>query len=154
MAKIFKFDNAAISPARVMSVAICVKPDAAATWTNMPVADTFLFGSVRHVQLVSLYGMTQARLKVNKQATAGQTGATLRLTYAKAYSTSVGAYSAIGTTACSVAVDVQNAHLDSGWVDLDPGVFDGGDDIYLAVIGSGGNAVLDPTFGSISADFR
>lgn len=128
--------------------------DAAATWTNMPAADTFLFGSHRHVVLVDVGGFQQVRLKVNKQGTAGNTGATLRLCWAPSFSTAVGDYADIGVTPVSVAVDTTNTFLDSGWIDISGDVFVGGDDVYLAVIGNGGNGVLDPQFGNISVSFK
>lgn len=121
--------------------------DAAATWSNMPAADTFLFGSHRHVVLVDLEGMTQIRLKVNKQGTAGNSGSKLILRFSPTFSTTVGDYSDVGTSEISVTIDVTNKFLDSGWMDI---TNEAKTDVYLAVVGNGGNAVLDPQFGNIS----
>ena len=138
-----------------MHVTIHAEVDAAATFTNMPAADTFLFSSHRHVTMVDVSGFTQVRLKVNKQGTAGQTGAKLILRYSSTFSTTVGNYSDIGTSEVSVDIDTTNSYLDSGWIDLNDDVLSvDGDDIFLAVVGNGGNATLDPTFGNISVSFR
>lgn len=98
---------------------IHAEADAAATFTNMPSADTFLFSSHRHIVLVDLEGMTKIRLKVNKQATAGATNAKLILRYSTSFSTNVGDYLDIGTSEVSVTIDVTNSYLDSGWIDID-----------------------------------
>lgn len=125
--------------------------DAAATWTNMPSAVTFLFGSHRHVHRVDLSGCTQCRLVVNKQATAGAAASKLILRYRTAFSTTAGDYSNIGTSEVSVAVNVQNNCIASSWVNLAAGAIA---DVYVAVVGSGGDGALDPQFGNISAQFR
>jgi hypothetical protein len=128
--------------------------NAAATWTNMPAADTFLFGSYRHVMPVDVSGFVQVRLKVNKQATAGAAGSKLILRFAQTFSTSVANYADIGVTEVSVPIDTTNTVLESGWVDISGDVPPGDDDVFLAVIGSGGNGTLDPQFGTISVSFH
>lgn len=130
---------------------IHAEADANATFTNMPAADTFLFNSHRHIQLIDLTGMSFVRFKVNKQATAGASGAKLTLKYSNLFSTSVGNYSDIGIAPVELAVNVTNQYLDTGWVELDQSATNG--DIYLAVVGSGGDGVLDPVFGTISVAF-
>jgi hypothetical protein len=128
-------------------VSLHARSDGAGTFTNMPAADTFLFSSHRHITKVDLTGMTYIRLKVNKQATAGNTGAKLILRYSPTFSTTVGSYIDIGTSECSVTVDVTNTYLDSGWIEIDDSAKD---DVFIAVVGNGGNGTLDPTFGNIS----
>lgn len=121
--------------------------DAAATWTNMPAAETFLFGSHRHVVLLDLEGMTQIRLKVNKQGTSGAASSKLILRFSTTFSTTASNYSDVGVTEVSVPINTTNTFLDSGWVDING---DAKGDVYIAVIGSGGDGVLDPQFGNIS----
>ncbi len=121
---------------------------AAATFTNMPAAETFLFNSHRHITLTNTEGITKVRLKVAKQATAGVAGSKLILRYSPTFSTTVSDYRDIGVTEVSVAINTTNAHLDSGWIEINPDTHDG--DVYLAVIGSGGNGTTDPQFGHIS----
>ena len=134
-------------------VVFCASTAAAATWTNMPAADTLLFGSHRHVALFDVDMLSRARLKVNKQATAGASGAVLTLRYSPTFSTNVASYKDIGVTPVQVAINVANAFLDSGWIDLADEVR-GYDDVYLAIVGSGGDGAVDPTFGFIGASFH
>lgn len=134
-----------------LNVTINGKPDAVATYTNMPAAASFLFNSHRHVLLIDTEGMSVVRLKVNKQATAATTGAKLILRYSPVFSTNVSDYADIGETEVSVPIDTANQYLDSGWVVLSPNVNQ--EDIFLAIIGVGGNGVLDPQFGHISVAF-
>jgi hypothetical protein len=127
--------------------------DAAAfSWTNMPSADTLLNGSHRHVTKLDLANFTQARLVVNKQATAGAASSKIRLVYATTFQTAPAGYSQIGTgeVACS-PLNVTNTVLASGWVNLAAGAKT---DVFVALIGSGGDGALDPAFGSIVAQFR
>lgn len=137
----------------VRDVVVHADAGAAATYTNMALAASFLFASVRHVQLVRLSGATQCRLLVNKQATAGAAASILRVCYASAYSTAVGSYANLGTSPCQVATNVQNTYLNSGWVDIEPAALAAGE-VFLAIIGSGGDGVLDPQFGSIVVSLR
>lgn len=135
-----------------INMSIHAEVDANAVYTNMAAGDSFLFGSARHIQLIDLSGMTQCRLKVNKQGTAGQTSATLRLCYALSYSETVGNYADISDSPCAVTIDVTNTYLDSGWFDMKSEATSG--DVYIAVVGNGGNGVLDPAFGAISVAFQ
>lgn len=124
---------------------------AAVTWTNMPLAATFWNGSHRHVLKADLSSYTQARLVVNKQGTAGAAASKLILRYRTTFSATVGDYSDIGTSEVSVAVNVQNSCLASNWINLAAGAIA---DVFIAVVGSGGDGALDPIFGSIVAQFK
>ncbi len=123
----------------------------AAPWTNMPLAEAFLFGSHRCVVKVDLTNYTQVRMVVNKQATAGAAAAKLIAKYRTAFSTTVTDYSAIGTSAVEVAVNVQNTVLATAWVDLAAGAKA---DVFVVITGSGGDGTLDPAFGAISLQFK
>lgn len=124
---------------------------AAITWTNMPLAATFLFGSHRHILKADLSTYTQCRLVVNKQTVAGAAASKLILRYRTTFSVTVGDYSDIGTSEVSVAVNVTNTVLSTNWVNLATGAKA---DVFITVVGSGGDGVLDPTFGSIVAEFK
>ena len=130
-----------------MHATIHAEVDAAATFTNMPAGDTFLFSSHRHVILLDLEGMTQIRLKVNKQATAGAASAKLIIRFSPTFSTTVGNYQDIGTSEVSVAINTTNAYLDSGWIDIKE---EAKTDVYVAIVGNGGDGILAPQFGNIS----
>lgn len=136
-----------------LTVAIHSNASAVATWTNMPAADTFLFGSHRHIVPVDTTGFTEVRLKVNKQATAGATGSKLIVRFATTFSTSVGNYADIGINEVSVPINTTNTVLESGWIGINPDVPPDGD-IFVAIVGSGGNGAIDPQFGTISVSFH
>jgi hypothetical protein len=125
---------------------------AALTWTNMTAAAGFLGASHRHVHRVDLTNYTEVRLRVNKQATAGATASKAILSYkAVPFSVTVGDYANIGTSEVSVAVNVQNTYLETAWINLVTGAKA---DVFVAVTGTGGDGVLDPTFGTITAEFK
>ncbi|MCA9337520.1 hypothetical protein KC951_02315 [Candidatus Saccharibacteria bacterium] len=129
-------------------ITIHARTDGAATYKNMPVANSFLFNSHRHITLVDTEGMSLVRLKVNKQGTAGAAGAKLTVKYSPTFSTNVSNYVDLGVTEVSVPIDNVNTFLDSGWIEISPDTH--ADDIFLAIVGSGGNGTLDPQFGHIS----
>lgn len=138
-------------PASLLVIPVCAATAAANTWTNMPTAETFLFGSYRHVVKVDLTNFTQVRLVANKQANAGAAASKIFVKYRTAFDTTVGNYSAIGTSAVEVAVNVANTVLVTNWIDLVAGAKA---DVFLAVAGSGGDGVIDPAFGSILLEFK
>jgi hypothetical protein len=117
----------------------------------MPLAATFMFGGHRHVVKVDLTNYTQCRLVVNKQGTAGAAASKFILRYRTAFSATVGDYSNIGTGEVSVAVNTTNNVLVSNWVDLAAGAKA---DVFVAIIGSGGDGAVDPVFGSVIAQFK
>jgi hypothetical protein len=128
-----------------------VADGAAVAYTNQAAAASFFAGSHRYAKKLDLTNYTQVRLIVNKQATAGAANAKVRLRYSNAFSTTVGNWLAIGTSEVQVAVNVQNTVLDSGWINLAAGARG---DVFVTLDGIGGDGVLDPAFGAISAQFR
>lgn len=88
---------------------------------------------------------------INKQGTSGAANSKLILRYRTAFSTTVGDYSDIGTSEVSAAVNTTNTVLATNWIDLAAGAKA---DVYIAVVGSGGDGAIDPVFGSISAQFK
>lgn len=123
----------------------------AATWTNMPAAATLLFGATLHVRKLDLSNYTQARMTMTKGSVAGVAGSKINLRYFTAWSATASDYLAIGTSEISLATDGGADGLVSSWVNLAVGAKA---DVWVAVIGTGGNGVVDPTFGTISAEFR
>ncbi len=127
---------------------------AALAWTNMPAALSFLFSSAtvgKEIQKADLTNYTQCRLLVNKQGTAGAAASKLILRYRTAFNQVVANYSDIGASEVSVAVNVTNSYLDTGWINLVAGAKA---DVFVSVLGSGGDGALDPAFGPIVAEFR
>ena len=139
----------------VLRVPISVPALAATVWTNQPTALSFWLSTAtvaKSVERVDLTGYTQVILRANKQATAGAAAAKLILRYKTSPFTQVVAnYSDIGTSEVSLAVNVANAYLETAWINLVAGAKA---DIFLALLGSGGDGVLDPAFGTIVAEFR
>jgi hypothetical protein len=127
---------------------------AALVWSNMPAALSFLFSTAtvgKEIQKADLTNFTQCRLLVNKQGTSGAAAAKLILRYRTAFNQVVANYSDIGVSEVSVAVNVNNTYLATAWIDLAAGAKA---DVFVAVLGSGGDGVLDPAFGAIIAEFR
>lgn len=123
-------------------------------WLNMPAALTLFQGLAKHVQLLDTRDFTQVRLLINKGGvTAGVAGSAARLRYHTAFTTTAATYIDIGTTGSpQVSIDTTDALLDSGWHILLPGAKI--ENLYLALVGSGGNGAVDPDFGAIVAEFR
>ena len=118
----------------------------------MPAADTLFNGSHQHVQRVDLTSFTQVRLIVNKQAVAGAAASKIRLGFNAAFQTAVANYAAIGSSeVAATPLNVTNTIVASAWINLVAGAKA---DVFIALIGSGGDGTLDPAFGSIVAQFR
>lgn len=136
-------------------VELAVPVLAALAWTNMPAALSFWLSTAtvaKGVTKVDLTGFTQVRLLVNKQGTAGAAASKLILRYkASPFTQTVANYSDIGATEVSVATNVQNAFLETAWINLVAGAQA---DVFLALLGSGGDGVLDPAFGAVTAEFK
>ncbi|MGE0737455.1 MAG: hypothetical protein AB7P50_22170, partial [Alphaproteobacteria bacterium] len=135
----------------VRPVNVVLQGQASVTWTNMPAADTNFGGNSSRITKFDLTPFTQCRLIVNKAGTAGVAASTLHLRYYTSVSLTVTDYIQIGTSAVSVAIDTTNTILDSGWIDLASGAKA---DVYLNVVGNGGDGAVDPIFGMIHAQFR
>lgn len=136
---------------RYIQLDVHAEADANATWTNMPSAEAFLFGSWRSIHKIDLSESSQVRLVVVKLGTAGNSGAKFMAKYRTGFSTTVGNYSNLGTSEVSVAVDTTDVVLDSGWVDISSGAKG---DVFVVITGSGGNGTIDPLFGNISLQFK
>lgn len=123
-----------------------------AVWTNQPAAVDFLCGSFRNVIKADVAGFTHVRLVGVKRTVAANAGAKLYLRYHTSFTTTAATYAAIGvsSTDCEVAIDVTDSYLDSGWVELISGARA---DVFLALVGDGGDGVIDPQFGNLSAQF-
>lgn len=128
---------------------------AALVWTNMPTALSFWLSTAtvaKGVERVDLTGYTQVRLRVNKQGTAGASASKLILRYKAApFTQAVANYSDIGVSEVSVAVNVTNTYLETAWINLAAGAKA---DVFLALVGSGGDGALDPAFGTVTAEFK
>jgi len=123
-------------------------------WTNQPVALSFWLltaSTAAHIEKIDLTSYTQCRLKAHKRGTAGASGAKLILRYRTAFSQAVADYSNVGTSEVSVAINVQNSLLDTGWINLVAGAKA---EVFVTLLGSGGDGALDPVFGTVVAEFK
>lgn len=136
-------------------VELAVPVLAALAWTNQPAALSFWLSTAtvaKGVTKVDLTGFTQVRLLVNKQGVAGAAASKLILRYkTSSFTQAVADYSDIGTSEVSVAVNVTNTFLETAWINLAAGAKA---DVFLALLGSGGDGALDPAFGQITAEFK
>ncbi len=121
------------------------------TWTNMPAAAAIFAGNTSYIQKADLTNFTQCRLLVNKTSVAGAAASILEIEYSTTYTQTAASYLSISTVPATVAVNVANEYRDSGWQTLVAGAKA---DVFLAVIGSGGNGTLDPQFGHVVVEFR
>jgi len=131
------------------NVSICADTDEDIVYSNMPAAESFLFNSPRHITLADLSGMNSVRMLVNKQNIAGNTGSKLTLKYSETYSENPSDYTDIGLTPVSVDINVESTFLQSSWVQI----IAPQNDVFLAIIGSGGDGIISPHFGHISVNF-
>lgn len=134
-----------------MLVVPLVADGAAVALTNMALALGFLAASHRFATKIDLTNFTQVRLVVNKQATAGAAASKIILRYRTAFDATPANWVDIGASEVSVAINVQNAVLATAWINL---ATLAKADVFVCPLMSGGDGVLDPTIGAVSAQFK
>lgn len=121
------------------------------TLTNQANAEQFLGNSNRNIHKINLSNYTQVRL-VARVVTASASANTPRVyaEYHTSFSTTVGDYSGIGTSAvnCSLAA---TGVIDSGWVNLAAGAKA---DVFVTVLQNGGDGAADPALGAVTLQFK
>ena len=122
----------------------CGNADLTTIWPNMPNAQTEFFGSTSMRTKYDLTNSTQARLLVNVGPTAGQAGATL----AVQYSTDQATWNNLGT---SVSIATANSLQVSAFAAVPAGAKA---DVFLRVVGAGGNGTIDPRFGNVQLQVK
>lgn len=137
-------------PASILCVPI-VADAAGFTLTNMAAALNFLNASHRYATKVDLTNFTQVRLVVDKQATAGAAASKIILRYITAFSVTAASWVDIGVSEVSCAINVQNTVIASSWINI---AALAKADVFVTCLMSGGDGVLDPVMGSISAQFK
>lgn len=118
--------------------------------TNATSAARLFGGNANTVTKVDLSRTRRVRLTANRRSNAGAAGYYIELKYHTSYSASVGSYAQIGASAVSVACPTGDLYYDSGWVETVSGARS---DVYIALIGAGGDGVQDPNFAMITAEF-
>lgn len=141
---------------RVLSVDIQFHADAGAnaTFTNQAVAETLFVGSNRHITKYDLSNFTRCRL-LTYVVTASASVNTPRIVarYSTTSQTTVGGFtSELGTTAISQSIFTGTTGLQvTPWTTIAAAARG---DVWLALVGIGGNAVADPAFGSVMLQCR
>lgn len=122
---------------------------AGATLSNVAAADAFLAASTRNIQQIDLTPYTQVRMTV-RVTTAATAGTKLVAVYHTAYSTTIGDYSAIGTSAVECALDATGL-ITTSWIDLAAGAKA---DVFTTIKQTGGDGATDPAIGHLTLQFR
>jgi hypothetical protein len=121
---------------------------ASLTWTNQPSAVTELAGNTLRRRKGVLTHATQARIIVTIGGTAANTGATM----AGQYSTDGTTWAYLdGATGPSVSITTVDSLQVSSWVTLTGAAKA---DVFLRIVGAGGDGVIDPIFGLIELQVR
>ncbi len=119
--------------------------------TNMTLALGFFAGSTAYITYADLSRFTGVALYINKTATAGAAASRLFLRYKNVYDATAANWTLdINSTPITYAVNTTNTIIQSGFKPLADGAKS---EVYLALMGQGGDGVLDPAFGLITAQF-
>lgn len=123
-----------------------------ATLTNQANAEQFLANSNRNIQKVDLTSYTQARL-VARIVTASASANTPRIyaQYFTSFSTVVGDYLDIGSSALNCSLFTGQTYCDTGWINLVAGAKA---DVFVTVLQNGGDAAADPALGMVALQFK
>jgi hypothetical protein len=123
------------------------------TWNVMPSALNFFDSNRSYVTQADISTFNQVRLVVNKQGVAGANGSKIILRYQlnSGAPFTESSYSNIGVTEVSVNINTTDTILTTSWINLASGAFN---DVFIALMGSGGDGTVSPVFGNIYADFR
>jgi hypothetical protein len=125
----------------------CGNADLTTVWPNMPNAQTEFFGATAMRTKFDLTNSTQARLLVNVGPTAGSAGSTL----AVQYSTNQTTWLDLVTGGLSVPITAANTLQVSNFTNLVAGAKA---DVFLRVVGAGGNGTVDPRFGNVQLQVK
>jgi hypothetical protein len=124
--------------------------------TNLATALGFLFGTVTPIHKADLGSFNQVRF-VATQGVTGSANSRIRLNYATSYQSAASGYNQVLSTAGTnggVELNIASANqiADSGWLPLRSAAK--ANNLFLAVVASGGDGAADPAFGPIYAEFR
>lgn len=136
---------------RLFDFAVHAAGNSNLTLTSMPSAVDFLNGDYRTKSKLDLTNFTQCRIVVQMRGTAGSAGSKLIARYKTTDSTTASDFSDIGTSEISATITSSNTITTSSWIDLAAGAKA---DVFVVVVGSGGNGSTSPTVGSIHLQFR
>jgi hypothetical protein len=133
-----------VEPLRVPFVTTAV------TATNATLAPQFFAGSFGYVTRVDLTRYTGALFTVTKVTTAGAANSAIFIRYRGDANTTASNYLALTNPEMRIPTNNTNTITVSGFQPIVAAAKSG---IYLALIASGGDGVLDPVFGNIAVNF-
>lgn len=136
---------------RLFDLAIHAAGNSNLTYTSMSAAVSFLNGDYRTKTKLDLTNFTQCRIVIQMRGTAGAAGSKLIARYRTTDSTTASDFSDIGTSEVSATIDANNTITTSSWINLASGAKA---DVFVVVVGSGGDGATSPTIGSIHLQFR
>lgn len=118
----------------------------------VPATETIFAAGFMSVHKLDLSLYRQVRLHVMHNA-AAVADTRIRMKYAATFTNVAGSYSTIGTSEVQVTLGTSaGAQMpNSGWIDLASAAQD---DVFVALLGLGGNGTTNPNFISIYAEFR
>ncbi len=121
-------------------------------WTDMPAALSFFAGNYQRViQPADLSAYTEARLVYMTSTVAMNAGAKLIARYALTPDSTAANWLDLGVSEISAVGGLTNTVYKSNWIKLAAGARG---DVILSVLGSGGDGVIDPTWGSVAIEVR
>jgi hypothetical protein len=125
----------------------CGNADLTTIWPNMPNALTEFFGATSMRTKFDLTNATQARFLVNVGPTAGSAGSTLSVQW----STNQTTWNDLVTGGLSVPITGANTLQVSALGNIVAGAKA---DVFLRVVGAGGNGTVDPRFGNVQLQVK
>ena len=120
---------------------------ALAAWTNMPLADTEIYGTTNARLWIDSSPFSQARI-VLQHGVAGAADSKLRLQYS---TDDGGTWADAGATSIEVLLGVTTGWKRGTWGTL---VTAARADVLWRLLGSGGDGVADPTMRGIAVEFK
>ena len=122
------------------------------TLSNQATAEQFLGNSNRNVTKADLTNYTQVRLLTRiVTVSASVNSPKILVKYKTTFDTTIGNYSAIGTSAVECSIFTGATFCDTGWVNLAAGAKA---DVFITVAMSGGDAAADPALGNTAVQFK
>lgn len=120
--------------------------------TNLPSAAALLTpSSTVGTFQVDLTNALSARIVIRTDSVAAAAGSKLILRYATTNTSTVGSYSDIGTSEVSVSPTAGSTAYASSWITLAAGAKA---NVFVAVVVSGGDGVVDPSFSQIRMEYK
>lgn len=134
-----------------LSISFHARADGHSVLTNQSTVTQFLENSNRNITKADLTNYTQVRM-LARVVTGSASANTPRLIaqFSTSFSTSIGSYSDIGTSAVTCSL-TSTGLIDSGWVNL---AVAAKADVFITVLMAGGDNTADPAIGILQVQFK